>query len=83
MPRKRIALSVPDDYHALLTDLAAYQNKTVTTVVTDFLEAGRPMAEAMLKAFQDLHAGKNQAEVLQNLLAEGLQAAANEMKRQD
>ena len=83
MARKRIALSVPEDYHALLTELAAYQNKTVTTVVADFLEAGRPMAEAMKKAVDDLHAGKNQAEVLQKLMADGLQAAADQMKKQD
>ena len=33
---KRIALSVDPEYHALLTEIAKYQNKTVTGVVTDF-----------------------------------------------
>ena len=36
MARKRIALSVDPEYHELLTKLAEHQNKTVTTVVTDF-----------------------------------------------
>ena len=54
MARKRIALSVDPEYHELLTQIAKYQNKTITGVVTDFLEASRPTAEAMLKAFEDL-----------------------------
>ena len=57
MARKRIALSVDPEYHELLTQIAKYQNKTITGVVTDFLEASRPTAEAMLKAFEDLYAG--------------------------
>ena len=54
MARKRIALSVDPEYHELLTKLAEHQNKTVTTVVTDFLEASKPMAIAMNQAFEDL-----------------------------
>ena len=53
MSRKRIALSIEPEYHQLLTKLAEYQNKTVTTVVTDFLDASRPGAEAMLIAFRN------------------------------
>ena len=63
---KRIALSVDPEYHALLTEIAKYQNKTVTGVVTDFLEASRPTAEAMLKAFEDLYAGKAKMKLLMN-----------------
>ena len=51
---KRIALSVDPEYHELLSKLAEYQKKTVTGVVTDFLEASKPAAEAMLVAFQEL-----------------------------
>ena len=36
MARKRIALSVDPEYHELLTQIAQYQNKTITGVVTDF-----------------------------------------------
>ena len=36
MARKRIALSVDPEYHELLTQIAKYQNKTITGVVTDF-----------------------------------------------
>ena len=35
MARKR-ALSVDPEYHELLTKLADYQKKTVTSIVTDF-----------------------------------------------
>ena len=53
MARKRIALSIDPEYHELLSKLAEYQ-KTVTGVVTDFLDASRPAAEVMLIAFQEL-----------------------------
>ena len=76
MARKRIALSVDPEYHELLTKLADYQKKTVTSIVTDFLEASRPAAEAMLVAFQELEKGVDQAEILKNLLATGLEGAA-------
>lgn len=81
--RKRIALTIDPEYHQLLKELAVYQNKTVTSVVTDFLEVSRPMAEAMKKAFDDLKAGKNQNEILQELLASGLEAAATELRKPD
>ena len=40
--------------------------------MTDFLEASRPAAEAMLVAFQELEKGVDQNEILKNLLASGL-----------
>ena len=79
--RKRIALSIEPEYHALLTDIAKAQNKTVTAVVTDFLEGAKPIALAMKKAFDDLKLGKSQEQVVQQLMAAGLQAAADEMKQ--
>ena len=78
--QKRIALTIDPEYYILLKELAVYQNKTVTTVVTDFLEASRPMAEAMKIAFNDLQAGKNESEILQKLISTGLAAAAEQMK---
>ncbi len=77
---KRIALSVDPEYHALLTEIAKYQNKTVTGVVTDDLEASRPTAEAMPKAFEDLYAGKSQDEVVNELLAVSFENFAKELR---
>lgn len=54
MARKELLLSVDPEYHELLTKLADYQKKTVTSIVTDFLETSRPAAEAMLIAFEEL-----------------------------
>ena len=79
MARKRIALSVDPEYHELLTKLAEHQNKTLTTVVADFLEASKPMAFAMNKAFEDLKMGKDLADVQQKLFSEGLKAAAQHL----
>ena len=80
MTRKRIALSIEPEYHELLTKLAEYQNKTITSVVTDFLDASRPAAEAMLVAFQELEKGIDQHEILKNLLASGLEGAAKNIR---
>lgn len=80
MSRKRIALSVDPDYHELLTKLAEYQKKTVTTIVSDFLDASRPAAEAMLVAFQELENGVDQNDILKNLLASGLESAAKNLR---
>jgi hypothetical protein len=57
-----------------------YQKKTVTAVVTDFLEASIPAAEAMLTAFQELEKGVDQTEILKNLLATGLEGAAKNLR---
>ena len=81
MARKRIALSVDPEYHELLTKLAEHQKKTVTTVVTDFLEASKPMAIAMNQAFEDLKMGKDLADVQQKLFAEGLKAASEQLNK--
>nr|CDL67186.1 unnamed protein product [uncultured bacterium] len=51
MARKRIALSIDPEYHELLSKLAEYQKKTVTGVVTDFLDASRPAAESYVNCF--------------------------------
>lgn len=80
MARKRIALSLDPEYHELLNKLAEYQNKTVTGVVTDFLEASRPTAEAMLVAFQELEKGVDQNEILRNLLASSLEGTAKNLR---
>ena len=77
---KRIALSVDPEYHELLIKLADYQKKTVTGVVTDFLEASRPAAEAMLIAFEELEKGVDHNEILKNLLASGLEGAAKNLR---
>ena len=77
---KRIAFSVAPEHHELLTKLAEYQKKTVTAVVTDFLEASIPAAEAMLTAFQELEKGVDQTEILKNLLATGLDGAAKNLR---
>lgn len=78
---KRIALSIDPEYHELLIKLAEHQNKTVTTIVTDFLEASKPMAIAMNQAFDDLKMGKDLADVQQKLFADGLKAASEQLNK--
>lgn len=70
---KRIALTLDPEYHELLKVIADYQGKKVTTVVKDFMNASKPMAEAMKKAFDDLYAGTDRDEALNDLLKSSLE----------
>lgn len=79
--QKRLALTIQPDYLDLLKKVADYQNIPVSTMVMGLLEAQRPVVEAMLKAFQDVEAGKDKHKILSELLASGLEAAAQEMRK--
>ncbi|WP_180009754.1 MULTISPECIES: hypothetical protein [unclassified Acinetobacter] len=79
--QKRLALTIQPDYLDLLKKVADYQNIPVSTMVMGLLDAQRPVVEAMLKAFQDIEAGKDKQKILSELLASGLEAAAQEMRK--
>ena len=79
--QKRLALTISPDYLDLLKKVADYQKIPVSTMVMGLLEAQRPVVEAMLKAFQDIEAGKDKQKILSELLASGLEAAAQEMRK--
>lgn len=79
--QKRLALTISPDYLELLKKVADYQNIPVSTMVMGLLDAQRPVVEAMLKAFQDIEAGKDKQKILSELLASGLEAAAQEIRK--
>ena len=79
--QKRLALTIQPDYLDLLKKVAEYQNIPVSTMVMGLLDAQRPVVEAMLKAFQDIEAGKDKQKILSELLASGLEAAAQEIRK--
>ena len=79
--QKRLALTIQPDYLDLLKKVADYQNIPVSTMVMGLLDAQRPVVEAMLKAFQDIEAGTDKQKILSELLASGLEAAAQEMRK--
>lgn len=79
--QKRLALTISPDYLDLLKNVAEYQKIPVSTMVMGLLDAQRPVVEAMLKAFQDIEAGKDKQKILSELLASGLEAAAQEMRK--
>ena len=64
--QKRLALTISPDYLDLLKKVADYQKIPVSTMVMGLLEAQRPVVEAMLKAFQDIEAGKEKEQIQQN-----------------
>ena len=78
--KKRIALTVSPEHHEILKKLGEFQNKPVTTIVHEFVEACMPMAQEMVKAYEDLQLGKSLAEVERKLMAEGLRIASENMK---
>ena len=46
--QKRIALTVSPEHHEILKKLGEFQNKPVTTIVHEFVEACMPMAQEMV-----------------------------------
>ena len=79
--QKRLALTITPEYLDLLHKVSAYQNIPTSTFVMGLLEGQRPVVEALLKAFQDMEAGKDKQKILSELLASGLEAAAQEMRK--
>ena len=57
--QKRLALTITPEYLDLLHKVSAYQNIPTSTFVMGLLEGQRPVVEALLKAFQDMEAGKD------------------------
>ena len=79
--QKRLALTISPDYLDLLKKVADYQKIPVSTMVMGLLEAQRPVVEAMLKAFQDIEAGKEKEKVMQIFLADAFEAVSKEIRK--
>lgn len=79
--QKRLALTISPDYLDLLHKVSDYQKIPTSTFVMGLLDAQRPVVEAMLRAFQDVEAGKDKEKVLMELLATGLEVAAGEFRK--
>lgn len=82
--RKKIAnIYVNPETHATLKALAAHQETTLQGTAAHWLEEMQPVMQDMVQAFDDIKNGKNAHNVLQNLMAGGLQKAADNLKIQD
>ena len=80
MARKRIALSVRPEYHEKLIKLAEYQNRTITTVVTELLNECEVAVDLMLNAYEQIEKGVDQQKVLTNMLADGFGIVSDKLK---
>lgn len=76
----RMALTLNPEMRSLLGELAELQNKTMTTVVAESLEAAKPALEAMRNAFLDIKMGKGKDEVLTRLLSHSLRGVADNLE---
>lgn len=82
--RKKIAnIYVNAETHATLKALAAHQETTLQGTAAHWLEEIQPIMQDMVQAFDDIKSGKNVNNVLQNLMANGLQKAADQLKIED
>lgn len=80
MARKRIALSVRPEYHDKLIKLAAYQNRTITTVVNELLNECEVAVDLMLNAYEQIEKGVDQQKVLTNMLSDGFGIVSDKLK---
>lgn len=78
--KERMALTLNPEMHSLLGELAELQNKTMTTVVVESLEAARPALEAMRNALQDLKQGVVKEQVLARMLSHSLRGVADNLE---
>jgi len=76
----RMALTLNPEMRSLLGELAELQNKTMTTVVAESLEAAKSALEAMRNAFLDIKMGKGKDEVLTRLLSHSLRGVADNLE---
>ncbi len=82
--RKKIAnIYVNPETHATLKALAAHQETTLQGTAAHWLEEIQPMMQQMVQAFDDIKNGKNAQNVLQNLMADGLKMAGENLKIED
>ena len=82
--RKKIAnIYVNPETHATLKALAAHQETTLQGTAAHWLEEIQPMMQQMVQAFDDIKNGKNAQNVLQNLMADGLKRAGENLKVED
>lgn len=82
--RKKIAnIYVSPETHATLKALAAHQEATLQGTAAHWLDEIQPVMQDMVQAFDDIKNGKNAQNVLQNLMASGLQKAADQLKTEE
>jgi len=82
--RHKIAnIYLNEETHATLKALAAHQESTIQGTAAHWLEEIQPIMQDMVQAFDDIKNGKNAQNVLQNLMASGLQKAADQLKIED
>lgn len=80
--QKRLALTVQPDYLDLLKKVADYQKIPVSTMVMGLLDAQRPTVEAMLKAFQDIEAGKEKEQILKAFFADAFEGLSKQIREE-
>jgi hypothetical protein len=78
--KERMALTLDPAMKALMGELAELQNKTMTTVVAESLEAARPALEAMRNALKDLKQGIVKDQVLERMLSHSLRGVADNLQ---
>lgn len=78
--RERMALTLDPEMKSLMGELAELQNKSMTTVVAESLEAARPALEAMRNALQDLKQGVVKEQVLARMLSHSLRGVADNLE---
>lgn len=78
--RKKIAnIYIDPIAHDTIKRLAAHQGTSMQTVIANWLDETQPAMHEMVKALDAIKSGKDMNQVLQNLLAKGLQIASDNL----
>ena len=73
------AVYLNDETHQAMKKWAEYQGITMPQLAQNLLQEMEPVLTDMIKAYEDILAGKNSQVVLQNMLAKGLSLASEKL----
>ena len=77
---KKIHLTIDPDYYDTLKELADYQGIPLATMVKGMVDKQKPIVHALLKAFMEIEQGKDEQQILSELMAVGFESVAKEIR---
>ncbi len=82
--RNKIAsIHLNDETHQAMKRWSEITGLSMSKLAKNLLEEMQPVLAEMIKAYEDIESGKNSLNVLQNLMASGLEIAGNKLRQHE
>lgn len=73
------AVYLNDETHKVMKKWSEYSGLTMPKLAQSLLEEMQPVLAEMVKAYEDIEAGKNKEQALMNIIAKGLSNAGEQL----